>query len=87
MRQVCHASKVLHSFFWQQRWRYWQTQLPAEDIQRLLEILRQANTPAQRANRFKQLFKQVAIAPSFGSFPPALDQPDPAKWLGPGTLC
>ena len=46
----------------QQCWRYWQTQLSAEDIQRLFGILRQANTPAQRANRFKQLFKQVAIA-------------------------
>ena len=46
----------------QQCWRYWQTQLPAEDIKRLLGILRQASTPAQRASRFKQLFKQVATA-------------------------
>lgn len=29
-------------------WEYWQTQLPLEDIQRLLAILRQPNTPAQR---------------------------------------
>ena len=45
-----------------QCWRYWQTQLPAEDIQRLLLILRQTSEPAQRANRFKQQFKQMAIA-------------------------
>ena len=46
----------------QQCWRYWQTQLPAEDIQRLLVLLRQDNTPTQRAGRFKHLFKQKAIA-------------------------
>ena len=45
----------------QQCWRYWQTQLPAEDIQRLLALLRQDNMPAQRASRFKHLFKQIAI--------------------------
>lgn len=45
-----------------QCWDYWQTQLPAEDIQRLILILRQPNTPAQRAHRFKMHFKQVAIA-------------------------
>ena len=39
----------------QQCWRYWQTQLPAEDIQRLLVLLRQDNTPAQRASHFKHL--------------------------------
>ena len=43
-------------------WNYWQTQLPAEGIKRLTLILRQADTPAQRASRFKQHFKQVAIA-------------------------
>ena len=45
----------------QQCWKYWQQQLPAEDIQRLLALLRQNNTPAQRASGFKQLFKQLAI--------------------------
>ena len=33
----------------QQCWKYWQQQLPAEDIQRLLALLKQNNTPAQRA--------------------------------------
>ena len=46
----------------QQCWRYWQAQLPAEDIQRLLVLLRQDNTPTQRAGRFKHFFKQTAIA-------------------------
>ena len=46
----------------QQCWKYWQQQLPAEDIQRLLALLRQNNTPAQRASGFKQLFKQLAIS-------------------------
>ena len=45
----------------QQCWKYWQQQLPAEDIQRLLALLKQNNTPAQRASGFKQLFKQLAI--------------------------
>ena len=45
----------------QQCWKYWQQQLPAEDIQRLLALLKQNNTPAQRASCFKQLFKQLAI--------------------------
>ena len=45
----------------QQCWKYWQKQLPAEDIQRLLGLLRQNNTPAQRANSFKQVFKQIAV--------------------------
>ena len=45
----------------QQCWKYWQQQLPAEDIQRLIALLRQNNTPAQRASGFKQLFKQLAI--------------------------
>ena len=45
----------------QQCWRYWQKQLPAEDIQRLLVLLRQNNTAAQRASSFKQLFKQIAV--------------------------
>ena len=45
----------------QQCWKYWQQQLPAEDIQRLLALLQQNNTPAQRASGFKQLFKQLAI--------------------------
>ena len=45
----------------QQCWKYWQQQLPAEDIQRLLALLKQNNTPAQRASGFKQLFKQIAI--------------------------
>ena len=40
----------------QQCWKYWQKQLPAEDIQRLLVLLRQNNTPAQRPSSFKQLF-------------------------------
>ena len=46
----------------QQCWKYWQQQLPAEDIQRLLALLRQNNTPAQRASGFKQLFKQLAVS-------------------------
>ena len=46
----------------QQCWKYWQQQLPAEDIQRLLALLRQNNTPSQRASGFKQLFKQLAIS-------------------------
>ena len=37
----------------QQCWKYWQKQLPTEDIQSLLDLLRQSNTPAQRASRFK----------------------------------
>ena len=45
----------------QQCWKYWQKQLPAEDIQSLLDLLRQSNTPAQRASRFKHLFKQIAV--------------------------
>ena len=45
----------------QQCWKYWQQQLPAEDIQRLLALLRQNNTPAQRASGFKHLFKQLAV--------------------------
>ena len=45
----------------QQCWKYWQQQLPAEDIQRLLALLKQNNTPAQRASGFKQLFKQLAV--------------------------
>ena len=45
----------------QRCWKYWQQQLPAEDIQRLLALLKQNNTPAQRASGFKQLFKQLAI--------------------------
>ena len=45
----------------QKCWQYWQKQLPAEDIQRLLALLKQNNTPAQRASSFKQLFKQIAI--------------------------
>ena len=46
----------------QQCWAYWQMQLPLEDIQRLLAILRQSDIPAQRAPRFKAYFKQVAIS-------------------------
>ena len=46
----------------QQCWRYWQKQLPAEDIQRLLALLRQSSMLAQRASSFKQLFKQIAVA-------------------------
>ena len=45
----------------QQCWKYWQQQLPAEDIQRLLALVRQNTTPAQRASSFKQLFKQLAV--------------------------
>ena len=45
----------------QQCWKYWQKQLPTEDIQSLLDLLRQSNTPAQRASRFKHLFKQIAV--------------------------
>ena len=45
----------------QQCWKYWQKQLVAEDIQRLSDLLRQNNTPAQRASSFKQLFKQIAV--------------------------
>ena len=44
-----------------QQW-YWQTQLPAEDIQRLLVLLRQDNTPAQRASRFKHLFSTYSAS-------------------------
>ena len=45
----------------QQCWKDWQKQLPTEDIQSLLDLLRQSNTPAQRASRFKHLFKQIAV--------------------------
>ena len=45
----------------QQCWKYWQKQLPTEDIQSLVNLLRQSNTPAQRASRFKHLFKQIAV--------------------------
>ena len=45
----------------QQCWKYWQQQLPAEDVQRLLALVRENTTPAQRASKFKQLFKQLAI--------------------------
>ena len=45
----------------QQCWKDWQQQLPAEDIQRLLALVRQNTTPAQRASRFKRLFKQLAV--------------------------
>ena len=41
-----------------QCWNYWQTQLPAENVRHLLLILSQT----QRANRFKQQFKQMAVA-------------------------
>ena len=45
----------------QQCWKYWQQQLPAEDVQRLLALVRENTTPAQRASKFKQLFKQLAV--------------------------
>ena len=45
----------------QQCWKYWQQQLPAGDVQRLLALVRENTTPAQRASRFKQLFKQLAV--------------------------
>ena len=45
-----------------QCWIFWQTQLPAEEVQHLLVLLRQDNTPSQRASRFKNLFKPAAIA-------------------------
>ena len=45
----------------QQCWKYWQQQLPAEDVQRLLALVRENTTPAQRASNFKQLFKQLAV--------------------------
>ena len=45
----------------QQCWKYWQRQLPAEDVQRLLTLVRENTTPAQRASKFKQLFKQLAV--------------------------
>ena len=46
----------------QQCWKYWQQQLPAEDVQRLLALVRENTTPAQRASKFKQLFKQLAVS-------------------------
>ena len=45
----------------QQCWKFWQQQLSAEDVQRLLALVRENTTPAQRASKFKQLFKQLAI--------------------------
>ena len=43
-------------------WEHWQTLLPLEDIQRLLMILHQPHTPAERASGFKAYFKQVSVA-------------------------
>ena len=42
-------------------WKYWQTQLSTESVQKLVEILRQSATPMQRAGKFKMTFKQLAV--------------------------
>ena len=60
-RSLAEGQEGSYAIQIQQCWKYWQQQLPAEDIQRLLALLKQNNTPAQRASGFKQLFKQLAI--------------------------
>ena len=60
-RSLAEGQEGSYAIQIQQCWKYWQQQLPAEDIQRLLALLKQNNTPAQRASGFKQLFKQRAI--------------------------
>ena len=60
-RSLAEGQEGSYALQIQQCWKYWQQQLPAEDIQRLLALLQQNNTPAQRASGFKQLFKQLAI--------------------------
>ena len=37
----------------QQCWKYWQKQLPTEDIQSLVNLLRQSNTPATESKQIQ----------------------------------